>query len=138
MFQKECKGQQLIDLEKTSIRFSDVQELFGKLNQIMSAILGHTQCLVTIAEISTTEDISQLVDLIVGIGVPIKHLLLIGTDLDLNLLLKSKLNFDIQILDTSTGNSKIEKTNFRGAYMQYNSRWRRDKEFLSCSWKRAS
>ena len=126
MFQKECEGQRLIDLEKTSIRFSDVQELFGKLNQIMSAILGHTQCLVTIAEISTTEDISQLVDLIVGIGVPIKHLLLIGTDLDLNLLLKSKLNFDIQILDTSTGNSKIAKTAFKGVNMQYNSRRRND------------
>ena len=138
MFQKECKGQRLIDLEKTSIRFSDVQELFGKLNQIMSAILGHTQCLVTIAEINTTEDIFQLVDLVSGIRVPKKHLLLIGSELDVNLLLKSKINFDIQILDTSTGNSKIEKTTFRGAYMQYNSRWRRDKEFLSCSWKRAS
>ena len=122
MFQKECKGQPLIDLGKTSIRFSDVQELFGKLNQIMSAILGHTQCLVTIAEINTTEDIFQLVDLVTGIRVPKKHLLLIGTESNENLLLKSKINFDIQILDTSTGNSKIEKTNFTGAYMQYNSR----------------
>ena len=104
----------------------------------MSAILGHTQCLVTIAEISTTEDISQLVDLVTVIRVPKKHLLLIGTELDVNVLLKSKINFDIQILDKSTGNSKIEKTTFTGAYMQYNSRWRRDKEFLSCSWKRAS
>ena len=94
LFQKICKGQPLIDLENPLLRFSDVQELFGKLNQIMSAILGHIQCLVTIAEISTTEDMSQLVDLITGIRVPKKHLLLIGTEQDSSLLLRSKFNFE--------------------------------------------
>ena len=108
MFLCGSNGQLLIDLGNTLLRFSDVKELFSKFNQIMSAVLGHTECLVTIAEVDTTEDMSQLVDFVTGIRVPTKHLLLIATELDSNLLMKSKINFNIQIFGTSAGNSKFD------------------------------
>ena len=72
----------------------------------MSSILEHTSCLVTIAEVSRIEDISQLVDFVNELRVPVKYLLLIVSKMDLNLLMNTNINFNIIIMETSAGKLK--------------------------------
>ena len=78
-------------------------------DQKISSILGHTACVVTIAEVSNLEDSTKLIDFVTGLRVPMKHLLLIAPKLDINLLLNRNINFDIQVMDASAGMLKIWK-----------------------------
>ena len=95
---------------RTFLRFSEVQKLIRvKDDQTMSSILGHSACLVTIAEVTRVEDISQMADFVNDLRVPMKYLLLIVSRLDLNLLGNTNLNYNILIMETSAGKLKILK-----------------------------
>ena len=73
----------------------------------MVSILEHTACLVTIAEVSDIEDITELVEFFTELRVPMKRLLLIAPKLDINLLQNKNINFDILVMDASVGMLKI-------------------------------
>ena len=105
-------GSRLLDLGRTSLKFSKVETLIAaKEDPRILTIFSQVSCLTTIAELDTLEGISALVDFIADMQVPDRHLVLFTQSrrLDLKMIKNKSINFDVLLsVQDASGNKLIK------------------------------
>ena len=95
----------LPDFGSGVVRFSNSEKFLGIQDDgRLLSIVSSSSCLATVAEIDSSEEVSQLIDLISGLNVKEKGLLVqMSSGLESNVLKKKRINFNVVINHSRSG-----------------------------------
>ena len=86
----------LSDVGRSTLRFRDVDQLLDvKDGNIFQSIMSSISCLMTLAEVDHTEEVSQLVDFVKEQRVVDKHLVVTVSTLNITSVLNKSFNFNV-------------------------------------------
>ena len=87
------------------LSFSTIEQFLSmKRDGRLLSIVSSTSCLAIVSNVDSTEEASQLIDFTSGLDVNVKHLLIhMSSRLEINVLQKKRINFNVAISHSSTG-----------------------------------
>ena len=96
------------DIRTSTLRYNNAKELLKMKNNPQFVLIFTTvTCLSIIVEANNNDEVSQLIDIVNGLTVERKCLLLIVPSSELSVMRNKTINYNVVIFDKGSGNSSL-------------------------------